>query len=238
MKILLEDTESIIGTLNHVCLMVPHGRTRMPTLYRFRSSFKTKEMYIKHTVSHSLQEDMAWWKETLAQDFVGVKIKMPTEPLNTILMVDASMSWGIGLILDDRWLAWELLPGWKTEGREIGWAEMVAIDLTIQTLIAKGLRNCHLIIRSDNQGVVGALKAGYSRGQAQNQILHHIIGLMQEFNIWITTTWISTKENLTDEPSRGIFRPRNRLLQYVPKILDYLKQYVERSIDFHDPRLK
>lgn len=116
MKISLEDMESIIGTLNHICLVVPHGWTRMPMLYRFRSSFKTKETYIKHTVLHSLQEDMAWWKETLVQDFVGVKIKTPTKPLNTIPMVDASMSWGIGLILDDCWLAWELLPGWKTEG--------------------------------------------------------------------------------------------------------------------------
>ncbi len=32
-KISLEDTESITGTLNHICMVVPQGRSRMPTLY-------------------------------------------------------------------------------------------------------------------------------------------------------------------------------------------------------------
>ncbi|SJK99903.1 uncharacterized protein ARMOST_03214 [Armillaria ostoyae] len=53
----------------------------------------------------TLHEDMEWWKEMLAKDFVGIKIMKLTESLNIKLMVDASTSWGIGLILDNRWLA-------------------------------------------------------------------------------------------------------------------------------------
>ncbi len=100
-KISLKDTESIIGTLNHVCIVVPQGRSRMPALYQFRGSFKAKESYTKHTISQTLHEDMEWWRETLSKSFIGIKIIKLMEPLNFNLMVDTLTSWGIGLTLDN-----------------------------------------------------------------------------------------------------------------------------------------
>jgi hypothetical protein len=40
---------------------------------------------------------------------------------------------------------------------------MVAVELAIQTLVANSYRDMHVMIQSDNQGVVGTLKAGNSR---------------------------------------------------------------------------
>ena len=78
---------------------------------------------------------------------------------------------------------------------------MVAIELAICTLLASKIDNCHITIRSDNQGVVGALKAGRSCGMQQNAILREIVKLIQAHDIWISMTWIPTLENITDAPS-------------------------------------
>ncbi|KAK0480949.1 hypothetical protein IW261DRAFT_1335359, partial [Armillaria novae-zelandiae] len=70
-----------------------------------------------------------------------------------------------------------------------------------------------------------------------NQILRQIVTSMQEQEIWITMTWIPTKENLADDLSRGIFKPQKKLLQYTPKIPMCLKPYVSKLIDYHNTRL-
>lgn len=82
----------------------------------------------------------------MTNDWCGTRIVRPPEPLNVSVFVDASTSWGISFVLDGRWLAWELKPGWKTDGRDIGWTEMVAVDLAVWTLATAGFRNCHIII--------------------------------------------------------------------------------------------
>ncbi|KAK0436097.1 hypothetical protein EV421DRAFT_1658401, partial [Armillaria borealis] len=80
---------------------------------------------------------------------------------------------------------------------------MVAIELTLLTLKAAGFNSCHIILCSDNQGVVRALQAGYSRGAPQNDILQQIVTIMQDERIWLMVDWISMKDNLADKPSRG-----------------------------------
>jgi hypothetical protein len=141
-------------------------------------------------------------------------------------------------VLDGRWLAWQFKSGWKSEGREIGWAEMVAIELALCTLIVGGFKKCHIIIRSDNQGVVGALKAGRSRGTQQNLILCEVVKLIQDNELWISTTWIPTSENLADDPSRGVFPSRNLLYAFPPKLPIHLFNYLEKAVNYHDPRLQ
>ena len=70
---------------------------------------------------------------------------------------------------------------------------MVAIELALHTLIMSKFTNCHMIIHADNQGVIGALKAGWSRGTQQNLILHEIVKLMQDNKLWVSTVWIPLK---------------------------------------------
>ena len=75
-----------------------------------------------------------------------MKIIQPLEPLDFKLYVDTSSGWGIGLILasDRKWLAWQFKEGWRSEGCEIGWAEMVAVELAVRTLIAGKFTGCHV----------------------------------------------------------------------------------------------
>jgi hypothetical protein len=45
-----------------------------------------------------------------------------------------------------KWLAWQFKEGWKSEGREIGWGEMVAIELATWTLVTAKFANIHIIV--------------------------------------------------------------------------------------------
>jgi len=45
--------------------------------------------------------------------------------------VDASTDWGIGMVIGSQWVAWKLVHGWKLDGRDIGWAESIALELAI-----------------------------------------------------------------------------------------------------------
>jgi hypothetical protein len=150
------------------------------------------------------------------------------------LFVDTSTSWGIGFILDDHWLAWQLIPGWKADDRDIGWAEMIAVELALHSLIAAGFSNCHITLHSDNSSVVGSIQAGASRNSPQNSILRKIVSLMQSSSIWLSTIWVPSAENPADDPSHGSFPPPSQLFPYPPLIPTHLKPFVKPSVSFHD----
>ncbi|KIJ07705.1 hypothetical protein PAXINDRAFT_158345 [Paxillus involutus ATCC 200175] len=154
----LKECQSVIGCLQHCTLVLSIGRSHLPSLYRLSSSFKDpSKSFIRHRIPSPALADITWWRETLSADWVWLlgPISTPSDPLPNSIFVDASTSFGIGLLLDGRWLAWRLLDGWNTDGCDISWAEMVAIDLGLRTLIHSGFKDCHLLFHSDNKGVNG-----------------------------------------------------------------------------------
>lgn len=126
----------LVGTLNHCTLVVPQGRSHLPTFYSFLASFSSNpNRNIKHTISPSLALEAAWWQSTLANPWCGLRIKAPPTPLPIEVCVDASSSWGIGFIMEEKWLV-PLIPGWHSDKRDIGWAEMVAVELVLSSMLA------------------------------------------------------------------------------------------------------
>jgi hypothetical protein len=79
------------------------------------------------------------------------------------LFVDASTSWGIGIVIAGNWAAFKLRDNWKVEGRDICWLKTVAVEILIYILEAMGISNTTLLIHSDNQGTIGSLGKGRSR---------------------------------------------------------------------------
>ena len=137
------------------------------------------------------------------------------------------------MVWDNQWLAWQLKEGWDTSGQNIGWVEMVA-DLAVKSMVCAGLSHCHIIIRSDNAGVVGALAADKSWSSQQNLILQHIISLFQSHNIGVTVKWVPTTHNLADGPSQGIFPPHNQIFAFLLSIPLYLSAFVHKAIKYSD----
>lgn len=151
--------------------------------------------------------------------------------------MDASTSWGVGFWMEGKWIAWRSIPGWKGDGRDIGWLEMVAVELALCAIIGTGYQDIHLIFCSDNSGVVGAFKNGASCNAVQNSILHHIIHLFHDHNLCVTTAWIPTKDNPSDSPSHSVFPPLQQMFSLLPKLPAHLTQFLEAPITFRTARV-
>lgn len=115
----LQATELIIGTLNHITLVIPTGQSHLPSLYKFCAGFPSNSPpWVKHRITSAIMVDITWWIDTL-HSHCSLQIYKPPPPLDITLHVDASISWGIDLNLNGKWLAWKLLLGWKTSEHNI-----------------------------------------------------------------------------------------------------------------------
>ena len=203
-----KDAESILGTLVHCSLAIPDGRSRLPALYRFVSSFNNSASpFIRRSPNPSVLSDIDWWRHTLSVNFCGSFLAKPPLPSPIQFWVDASSSWGIGIIFEHEWDAWMLHPGWDKGSRDIGWAEIVAIELGLLFAVHRGFSDIHFIINSDNQGVIHAIEGGKSRNSEQNLVLQRITALMACQSLWISSRYVPSADSLADLPSRGIPPP-------------------------------
>lgn len=216
---------SVLGKLVHCCLVVPDGRSRIPALSRWSATFRADRPHLAYIVPKGVLDDIAWWRAKLSTSFCGMPVRTIPDPIDVDVFVDASTGWGIGLTIDGEWDHWRLRAGWKVDGRDIGWAEMVAVELGLRALVERGYANAHIRMRSDNQGVVGALDAGRSRGVASNRVLQRIVALMLTHDIWLSVDWVASADNPADAPSRGVpargFRRRAHLFE-IPFVLRQL----------------
>jgi hypothetical protein len=115
---------------------------------------------------------------------------------------------------------------------------MVAVKLAVRMLITAKFKKCHIIVHSDNRGVVDALKAGRSRGTQQNMVLREIVKLIQDHELWVSMTWIPSAENPADNPSRGNFPGKESLYAFPPKLPFHLVNLVHKPVSYHDVRLQ
>jgi len=224
------DCQVVLGTLNHCALILPDSRSHLPSLFRLCGSFGQSHYMTKHRITTTVANDIAWWRIRLSAPWCELWIKPIPDPSPFKIHVDASTSWGIRFMWKGQWLAWKLKAGWKGDGRDIGWAEMVAVELVLITLVAAGIYSAHLILRSDNSGVCGTMAAGKSCNPTQNDILRHTVELLRDSELTVTVNWISTNENLADTPSRGKLSPKATIFTPLPKVPFHLKKWVEKPV--------
>ena len=203
-----KDAESILGTLVHCSLAVPDGRSRLPSISRFASSFNHLSSAYAHRLPNaSVLSDIDWWRRQLSTPFCGSHLSRPPAISPIEFWVDASSSWGIGIVFNGHWDYWKLRPGWQKDGRNIGWAEMVAIELGLSFAVHLGHSDTHFLLKSDNQGVIHAIEGGRSRSPEQNTVLQRITLLLAQHRIWISSSYVPSLDNLADLPSRGLSVP-------------------------------
>jgi hypothetical protein len=198
------EAEQILGTLVHCSLAMPDGRSHLVALSKFTSSFlHSGSRFRRRTPNGHALADIAFWRHQLAVKDCGSFLVQPPALANCRCWVDASTLYGVGVVLDDSWDAWQLADGWDINSRKIGWAEMLAIELGLRSAIARGYHDATIIICSDNMGIIGALEGGKSRNLEHNWVLQRIVTLMRTNNIYIKSVYVSSAENVADNPSRG-----------------------------------
>jgi len=137
---------SIHGSLQHVTFVYHLGHHHLPTL-----SFLLKfpNQHVLHHIPKVWLQLLSWWQQTLS--FPNPSCSLVRLPdLNLNIWVDASMSWGISLIIGPCWAGWKLLSGWRVQGQDICWAKAVAIKLMVMWLAQCGFHHACIKIHCDN----------------------------------------------------------------------------------------
>lgn len=200
--ITLKDTRSITGTLSHASFVCPWGRSYLASLHVLITAFRNSPT--PPEISEQLVPDLQWWRDTLQQETCGSLV--PRDTHNLDVWVDAS-TWGIGIIIGGRSAAWKLAADWEADGRDIGWAEMVALELACMYL-TKDHKDVTIIVHCDNTGVIGAWSKGWSRNFHVNFAIRRAVYVCMSPNLGILPEYVESKYNKADRLSRGLTAPR------------------------------
>ena len=198
----LLNVEKIHGSLCHVAFVYMDGCSRLPSLSNFASSFHNNDMVTRYP-PHSMMTDLTWWFKKLDEQGV-TRTLLPHGPLQDLgFYVDASTSWGIGIVMGDSWASFQLSPVWKVAGRDICWLETLAVELLTYFLEDMGFKNCRLLIHSDNQGTIGALDKGRSANSHINLSVRRTHLVLSDLSITPEIVYIESAANPADPISRG-----------------------------------
>jgi len=128
--------------------------------------------------------------------------------------VDASTSWGIGVIIGGQWVAFHLAPDWKIPRRDICWLETLAVEFAVYFLEEMGFHDSRLLIHSDNQGTIGAVDKGRSSNVPIKIAVRRTYTVLAAISVSIDVNYIVSADNLADPISRGILGPLSLRLNF------------------------
>jgi hypothetical protein len=207
----LPEVQKLYGKLLHATLIVPSGRAYLTNLESMLGIFKDRP-FLPRTPPRDTQADLSWWKKTLNSPQLS-------RPIPGFCLIhefhaysDASSGYGIGIFINGRWRAWELIPGWKKDGRDIGWAESVGFELLILTIIQFCNPGIYFKVYGDNRGVVEGWWTGRSRNKACNEVFKRVHRATSDAGCTVLTRYVPSKDNPADDPSRGVYPPAHQML--------------------------
>ena len=200
-RISFTEAMSINGTLSHITFVIPHGRSYLSGISQFIAQYPSR--FASRFPPPSVINDLKWWFNVLSHPPTPRSLSPRGPPVDLDLWVDASTDWGIGICIGQRWDAWRTIAGWKGNGRDIGWLEAVAVELAVRSLHSVGWKNAHIIIHSDNQGVIGAFTHGRSRNFQVNLVIRRVEQIAMSSNVLHTLTFTPSAGNKADPVSRG-----------------------------------
>jgi hypothetical protein len=87
---------------------------------------KDHARFLRFRPPESSVADITVWRELLI--VANASRSLVIDPLvDPDMWVDASSEWGIAIVMSGHWRAWKL-HHWKSDKRDIGWAESVALE--------------------------------------------------------------------------------------------------------------
>ena len=190
-----------------------------------------KTSYMPHRQPHGTIDELHWWLHALDSK---PPIPIPYHPITTDHQAfsDASTSHGLAIIIGNKWHAWRLCKHWNHNGRDIGWAEGIAFELLVCTLLTIDWSSMPLTVYCDNQGVVEGWKKGRSKNTPTNTAFRRIHALLASPPCQIFMKYIPSMENPADGPSCGQYPPITSLLPWFP----IPKEIHDFILNFDDPK--
>lgn len=200
-----DQVEVLAGRLTHVSYMLPQLRCYLNSLYRWVHSWV--HLFARQTLPADARDDLLFWQATLTS-FRHTRLIASADPKDVLWVGDASTSFGIGVLVGDRWSQFSLKEGWQTYGnvkRGIAWLETVAIRLGLMMLSTLDVKpGQNLIVWTDNTTSESTAKKRKSKDYSVNEEWKMIQHLLIHMQIDITPRRVVSAENKADALSRGI----------------------------------
>jgi hypothetical protein len=108
------------------------------------------------------------------------------------------------------------MPGWKIDGRDIGWLESLAVELAASWFASLGIQDADLLVHWDKTYVIDGYKKGRSRNESRDAYIRRISSTLMPNNLTITPVYVPSAMNLADPFSRGVLGSRDDYLPVQP----------------------
>lgn len=216
---------SILGTLSHVTIVHQDGRSYLSSLTAFISTFTS--VHIPRYPKSAVLKDLEWWLSRLSQPHISRSLVHREDARDLGISVDASTSWGIGVVVDSQWDAWRWRAPWHFDGRNIGWAEAIAVELVARILLERGLSNAVILIHGDNQGVIGSFGRGRGRNLHVNLAIRRTEAIAASSNLLYMLHYVESDQNEADPISRGELGTRADQISDYVQLPEELQPFLE-----------
>ena len=227
----LAEVQGLYGKLLHTSLVIPAGQAYLTALEAMLSGFNNCP-FVPHTPPRNMSSDLEWWMDLLRSPVLSRPIPGPVPLTDLQAFSDASSGFGIGITLGNRWRAWRLLPGWKADGRDIGWAEAIGFELLTLYIISSSSNGSHFKVYGDNKGVVEGWWKGRSRNRQMNAVFHCLHSILGAKQCIVYTRYVPSKDNPVDEPSQGTYLPIAYLMPNIPIPSELHKFITDFDVEF------
>lgn len=175
--------QKLYHQLLHVTLVIPMGRAYLTNLEAMLGIFHDSP-HKPRTPPADTADDLAWWESVLSRPVLCRAIPGPCEVFDCGAFSDASSGTGIAIIINGRWRAWRLLPGWDRGDRDIGWAEAIGFEFLVYAVISStsAAETTHFKLFGDNTGVVEGWWNNRSRNRETNAVFRRIHDFLERTN--------------------------------------------------------
>ena len=211
----LLETQKLYGKLHHATMVLPAGRAYLTGLEAMLAMCNDRP-FLPHSPPRDTPNDLEWWKLQLRGPPLSKTILEPQRLVDYEAYSDASSGFGVAITIGPKWRAWKLAAGWKSQGRDIQWAEAVGFELLVIHLCILSKEGEHVKVHGDNRGVVEGWWKGCSGNRPTNSVFRRIHSLSGDCNRTVHTRYIPSKQNPADAPSRGQYPPTSLLIRGPP----------------------
>ncbi|KAF5384796.1 hypothetical protein D9615_000948 [Tricholomella constricta] len=186
------------------------GRAYLTRLEAMLGTFHDRPFALHHAPSGTTG-DLQWWSRTLEHPCLTRRVPGPNVLVDPQAFSDASSGIGMGITVGNRWRAWRLIPGWRDEGRDIGWAEAVGFELLVYTLLIASSEGDEFKIFGDNRGVVEGWWKGRSRNRPTNEVFKRVHAYLADHGCAIHSRYVPSSLNPAGESTMpaASFSPRS-----------------------------
>lgn len=200
----LKELQSLIGTLNFACKVVPPGRPFLQRMIDLTRDVSQPHHHIK--LSSGFFKDLTMWQLFLS-DWNGANFFLSTSWVDSdslLLHTDASGSLGFGGIFGSKWFQ----GGWQTNqqlgqpGISIAWQELFALVVACH-LWGKEFSNKRILFFCDNESVVNIVNSKRCRIPRVMDLVRQLTLLTLKYNFYLKVRHIEGKRNeIADSISR------------------------------------